>query len=161
VDKSHWGRSSNSGKQWTFNPSETGQYRPASPISVSKTLLVIWILFIDMPTEQWRRDNPEKIRAARRRWYAKNREHAKAKVIERREDLREWIAGLKKTLKCPCGQDHIAVLTFHHNDPSKKDIAISRAIADGWSKKSILSEIEKCTVLCFNCHAILHWKERQ
>ena len=114
-----------------------------------------------MATDKWRKENVELMRLYRRRWFDKNKEHARAKVMERKRELQEWLKTLKSTLKCSCGQDHIATLLFHHTDPSKKDIEISRAISNGWGRKRILKEMEKCDVLCSNCHTILHWEERQ
>lgn len=100
------------------------------------------------------------MRKYRREWFARNKEHGREKVKERKRQLKEWLVSLKETLRCPCGQHHIATLTFHHRDPSKKDIEISRAVSNGWSKERILKEMEKCDVLCSNCHKILHWNER-
>ncbi len=49
-------------------------------------------------------------------------------------------------------------LQFHHKNPSSKEIDISNAICLGWSLNSLFKEIEKCSVLCANCPAILHSK---
>lgn len=45
------------------------------------------------------------------------------------------------------------VLTFHHENPSEKKFGFS--INELWSRTwtSILEEVEKCTLLCMNCHA--------
>jgi len=114
-----------------------------------------------MPTEQWRKEHVKKLRQYRRQWYASNKRHAKKKIIQRKEELKRWMDTLKETLQCNCGASHVAVLTFHHRDPKKKEIEVSRAVADGWSKERILKEIEKCDVLCRNCHAIIHWEENK
>jgi hypothetical protein len=61
-------------------------------------------------------------------------------------------------LKCQiCGEDHPATIVFHHRDPTKKKWPIARGIADGYSKEIILEEMDKCDVLCANCHHKLHW----
>lgn len=66
----------------------------------------------------------------------------------------------KKTLNCSnCVEKRWWVLDFHHRDPSKKDIEISNLIKSGSSKK-IKEEIEKCIVLCSNCHRDLHYQEK-
>lgn len=51
-----------------------------------------------------------------------------------------------------CGEKDPIVLEFDHLDPSNKHIAVSNAVCNGWSWKRIYSEIEKCQVLCANCH---------
>ncbi len=48
----------------------------------------------------------------------------------------------------PCSLD------FHHWDPTTKDPNF-RSLR-GWSWKRILIELEKCTLLCKNCHAAVH-----
>ena len=115
-----------------------------------------------MPTEQWRKANPDKVRASRRKWYANNKKHAIEKIRERQKVILEWFQNFKATLKCEaCPQDHPAVLTFHHINPEEKETDLAHAAHDGWSKERIMKEVSKCKVLCRNCHAILHWKERQ
>lgn len=47
-----------------------------------------------------------------------------------------------------------ASLDVHHLDPSKKDVAFSTIRY--WSKDKIDKEIEKCVLLCRNCHAAHH-----
>ena len=54
-----------------------------------------------------------------------------------------------------CGYDkHPAAMHFHHIDPSQKDFSISNAKNQSWNK--IKLELDKCELLCANCHAIEH-----
>lgn len=65
----------------------------------------------------------------------------------------------KKGLVCvDCGENHPATLDFHHLDPSTKRYRIASAItrATNWDK--VLAEIEKCIVLCSNCHRKRHYE---
>jgi protein-arginine kinase activator protein McsA len=115
----------------------------------------------NMTTITWKERNPEKMREYRREWYKKNSEHAKRKVRERKVELVEWFREYKRTLKCEqCPGSHEACLEFHHNDPSKKEMTLAKALINGWSKEKIMMEVEKCTVLCANCHRKLHFAER-
>ena len=61
--------------------------------------------------------------------------------------------------KCQkCGYDKcIAALTFHHRDPAEKEYQIATMF--GWSWARIMQELDKCDLLCANCHAELHWEE--
>lgn len=94
---------------------------------------------------------------SRRKHYLQNRESEKKRIKRRREEIREWCKQIKRTLKCNrCPQNHPATLQFHHNDPTRKELAIAVAVTNGWSKKKIMAEMEKCEVLCANCHAIEH-----
>jgi hypothetical protein len=56
-----------------------------------------------------------------------------------------------------CGESHPATLDFHHRDPNEKDFLLSSAARNGWGKERILREIEKCDVICSNCHRKEHW----
>ncbi|MBU4348353.1 HNH endonuclease [Patescibacteria group bacterium] len=58
--------------------------------------------------------------------------------------------------KCiECGwQGNQAALQFHHTDPSKKDFIIGNVANKNWEK--IKKELEKCILLCANCHMIKH-----
>jgi Zn ribbon nucleic-acid-binding protein len=54
-----------------------------------------------------------------------------------------------------CGFDKWkSSLDVHHPDPSQKDIAFSTIRY--WSRDKIDKEIEKCVLLCRNCHAAFH-----
>jgi len=102
-------------------------------------------------------ENQEKIRKARREWYYRNKEKQKRYRDQRTKEIRLWYTELKSGLKCNrCPEDHIATLQFHHIDPSQKDAVLARVVSNGWSKKKILKEIEKCEILCANCHAKEH-----
>lgn len=54
-----------------------------------------------------------------------------------------------------CGYDHnIAALEFHHKDPVEKDFNIGSVAHKAW--KTIQQELDKCVMLCSNCHRIKH-----
>ena len=57
-----------------------------------------------------------------------------------------------------CGYDRCpAALQFHHRDPSVKDPDWSSFRSYRWAR--LVEEIEKCDLLCANCHAEVHWLE--
>jgi transposase len=49
---------------------------------------------------------------------------------------------------------HYSVFDFHHLDPSTKDPNFSGIKSQKWEK--IKNEIDKCKLLCSNCHRITH-----
>lgn len=76
---------------------------------------------------------------------------------ERGHKTREWLDLYKSQLQCSrCGNSDERVLLFHHTDPKEKDRNIGDAVRLGWSIERILKEIDKCVVLCANCHIITH-----
>lgn len=58
-----------------------------------------------------------------------------------------------------CGETRFYVLDYHHNDPEKKDFTIGKALKGSFSL--IQQEIDKCTVLCANCHREFHYLEKE
>ncbi len=86
-----------------------------------------------------------------------NKEKRRIQRNERRSLIRKWFAEYKENLKCKeCGFSHPASLDFHHRDLKTKTKNVSDMVRNH-SIESIKKEIEKCDVLCANCHRILHY----
>jgi transposase len=62
-----------------------------------------------------------------------------------------------KCVKCGYNK-YDGALDFHHIDPSKKDFSISRK--KNCSLETIKPELDKCILLCRNCHSEVHFEER-
>lgn len=62
--------------------------------------------------------------------------------------------------KCSvCGYNKCnAALDFHHLDPNEKDFSISQFKRVSWeqNKNEIICELDKCILVCSNCHRELH-----
>lgn len=94
-------------------------------------------------------------------WYQRNKEKVMERNKQRRRAILDWLRRYKSTLKCiDCGIKHPAVLCFHHRDPKNKKFTISDDRLRITSLKRLQSEIEKCDVVCVNCHAKRHWREK-
>ena len=63
--------------------------------------------------------------------------------------------------KCSkCNYDKcVAALDFHHIDPTTKDDSLKNLMRGSWKK--IKTELEKCILLCANCHREHHWSENK
>jgi hypothetical protein len=74
------------------------------------------------------------------------------------EELRTWVHERKTALGgcAECGETDVACLEFHHSSGSKDD-SIAGMLADGRARATIQAEIEKCTLLCANCHRKHHF----
>ncbi len=102
--------------------------------------------------------DPEKRRECRRRWYANHTESEKQHVIRRKKEIKKWFNDFKKTLKCTiCRENHPATLDFHHPNRKNKEKEIGFLVSEGYSINRIKREIEKCQVLCSNCHRKIHF----
>jgi hypothetical protein len=94
-----------------------------------------------------------------RKYYLANKEKVLAGVkVQRAIGKARWDA-FKRTLKCTkCEQNHPAALDFHHVDPSEKENLVSKLVSEGCFAAA-MTEVQKCIVLCANCHRIHHYEE--
>ena len=98
----------------------------------------------------------EKQRESQRRWYQNNKAKAGKWTADAKTKKQAEYLAFKATLKCEiCGESESACLDFHHKDPSEKDNIISQ-VAKTWSLERLKKEIDKCMVLCANCHRKVH-----
>lgn len=93
------------------------------------------------------------------RYYQKNKAKYAKRSQEQFEANRAFIAKYKSDKACKCGETHPACLQFHHRDPTQKDIAIADAVRKRWSLARIQKEINKCDIICANCHLKLHYNK--
>lgn len=92
------------------------------------------------------------------RWHYKNREWNTERTLKRRARLREWIHKRKANSDgCRnCTESDPACLDFHHLSSADKEMAVNKMVPYGYSKSDIEAEMEKCEILCANCHAKEH-----
>ena len=90
--------------------------------------------------------------------WTKNSVCSTCRTFKRREQQRaiaiDYCGG-----KCSnCKNNDYDVLTFHHRDPKEKKFNL----CNSWQKKweVLKEEIEKCDLMCANCHMKLHRKEK-
>jgi len=57
---------------------------------------------------------------------------------------------------CLCGEKTICTLDFHHTDPSKKEYEISQLIKWNFKIDRLIGELDRCVVVCSNCHRKIH-----
>lgn len=101
-----------------------------------------------------------------KKWYAKNR----AKHIsnntrynsDRRKKIKKLIGDLKIGQGCmDCGYNaHPEALEFDHISDNKL-FSVSHAIRMGFGLEKIMLEIDKCELVCANCHRVRTYNRRQ
>lgn len=96
----------------------------------------------------------------RKRKYAEDPDYRARKKITDEQSRQRLIAEVithKLTVGCAqCGYQQCSrALHFHHRETDKL-FNVSSALSSRKSKKRIFEEINKCSVLCANCHAERH-----
>lgn len=126
-----------------------------------------------LTTEKYRKANPEVSRESAKKYYHANKEKAATQAkawrlankeyikTKQREDKRlrkikavEYLGG-----RCNrCGKDwHPSIYEFHHRDPTTKDRDPSKMLSLSWGR--LAAELDKCDLLCANCHRLTHHEE--
>lgn len=73
--------------------------------------------------------------------------------------LRKYVEEYKKQKCCSkCGDKRHYVLDFHHTED--KIFNISNGCQRGISEETLQKEMDKCILLCANCHRELHYLEK-
>ncbi len=110
------------------------------------------------------RANADKLNANSKKYYAENAEILKAKTRDYRKlngDKRNYTIAERKLAcvklmggKCfDCGKEYPHyVYDFHHLNPEEKEGLVNMQ----WSWEHIVNELNKCVMLCSNCHRIRH-----
>lgn len=105
--------------------------------------------------------DPEKQKAAQKAWYERNKEITYYRSKSSREKYREEVRKIKEA--SPCVDCNISypyyIMHFDHLDSSEKINGVSAILRTGGIGGAI-KEIEKCELVCANCHATRTWKRQ-
>ena len=87
----------------------------------------------------------------------KDEDKQRAWQKKRRKAARDFVRSVKMESGCVlCGYAvHPDALAFHHQDEDEKEWSINNMVARNCSKRRIRKEMNKCVVLCNNCHAVI------
>lgn len=95
------------------------------------------------------------VKVYRKQHYEDNKQYYKDKARAYRQAGREYLNEYKSKLICSkCGENRWWLLDFHHTNPSEKDCEVTKLID---APNKLKKELEKCIVLCSNCHRHLHY----
>ena len=89
------------------------------------------------------------------KWYSDNRNKRQEAANTRNRSKKQQAVDHfgNKCLDCKKTYPN-CVYQFHHLDPTQKDVNPSYAMANGL--ESMWKELEKCVMLCANCHIVRH-----
>lgn len=80
-------------------------------------------------------------------------------TTKRNHDNKKLAVEYKGGVCIDCGYiGYLSVYEFHHLDPTQKDFEFSRCRSQKLNEK-IKQELDKCVLLCANCHRTRHEKE--
>lgn len=85
-------------------------------------------------------------------WYQKNRHKLKKFCFE-------YKGG--KCKRCEVSTLPLCCYHFHHRDSREKEFEVGQLFGSSGERgmEKIMNELEKCDMLCANCHLITHWEE--
>ena len=89
------------------------------------------------------------------RYYAAHRDAELARVKARQDATTRFLRDLRRVPCDDCGEmfpPHM--MDFDHRDPRKKLFSIAAGHALLMSRAKLIAEIEKCDIVCANCHAL-------
>lgn len=109
---------------------------------------------IDRKSMEKMSESDRKIRE--RAYYQKNKNIIiNKRRINRRKMKREFVNILGGKCKV-CGENRLPCLDFHHpNKDKEKEVSL---LLKNENRSKILKEVNKCIILCANCHRIEHYK---
>ena len=88
-------------------------------------------------------------------YYQRRKETLLERANKTRRENKEWAIEFLGGCCNRCGGKFpLACYDFHHKDPGEKDHFPCRLLQG--SREKLQAEIEKCTLLCANCHRIVH-----
>ena len=86
----------------------------------------------------------------------RRREERTKESRERRLAVRRLIESVRLSGCSKCPENDPCCLDFHHVNPREKSFSIGVALSRNYKMELVKAELEKCIVLCRNCHAKAH-----
>jgi len=103
-------------------------------------------------------NNKEKCALKAKLWRENNRDYIRTKQrLDKRKRKEEAVFYLGGTCAECGGEFHPSIFEFHHKEPQNKHKDPSKCLS--LSKSKLRVELDKCILLCANCHRLVHHKE--
>ncbi len=91
-------------------------------------------------------------------WHQRNKATRNLKIKKnrdrRRADMAEWLRDLKEATPCTdCGSRYpYYVMQYDHL--GDKVVNVGEIVRKDWSRARVQGELDKCELVCANCHAV-------
>lgn len=96
---------------------------------------------------KWAKNNLDKVRKYKQKYKDKQKRLS-----------REYIKTIKEKSGCKlCGNKNIHCLDFHHRPNTIKKNTVCNLVRHGYSLSIVQAEINKCDIICSNCHRTQHY----
>ena len=91
----------------------------------------------------------------------KRKKRTVRKRIHLKKDILEWIKEIKSAPCTDCKKKYpYYVMDFDHIGPTRKRMNVSTMVGKGYDKEPIQKEIDKCELVCSNCHRERTYRRR-
>ena len=95
---------------------------------------------------KWAKNNIDKVRVYKHKYNHKTKDHNRLLAQQ-----------IKEKNPCNiCGETRFYCLDFHHRNPKAKKDTVCNLIRHGYCTDIVLEEINKCDIICSNCHRKEH-----
>ena len=119
--------------------------------------------FVTMPykdpeqRKQHRKDYYQKTKKQAHEYYSQNKQKYRERNLKTRSRNTEFVNQYKLEKGCnKCGyKEYACALDFHHLHSKNENVA--RLSKSCHSLESLTEEMNKCIVLCANCHIVQHY----
>jgi hypothetical protein len=114
-------------------------------------------------SRKYYKENTEKERIRKQKYHKNNYVEINGKKRNRTREKKDKLVQSKggRCEHCQQSFSHPHVYDFHHKDPTTKEFGIGWALTrTSISIEDLLKEVDKCLMLCANCHRIEHVRLR-
>jgi len=87
------------------------------------------------------------------------KEYFRRHRYNQRMKAKRFVFEIKSRSKCKCGEQYVACLDFHHK--YNKQFTVQQMTVGRFSVDKIKKELDKCVLICKNCHRKLHIKDKK
>jgi len=112
---------------------------------------------LEMGEIEWHRLQEEKLKSKQQKSYQKRKLLIRIHNVNYKKNLKLRLIAYKggKCEICGYSKKCPTVYHFHHTDSSQKEFGISQARRK-YKEQDLFKEVDKCQLLCSNCHSEIH-----
>lgn len=105
---------------------------------------------VSIHNKQYSKKNKAAVNTKNTKWKSK-------RATENKVLIKQYVGDYECT-HCGFTSEYDEVFDWHHKEKETKEFSIGNGYRKSWEE--LKNEIDKCILLCSNCHRILHAKER-